>query len=479
MTSKLYRAVNNAQYTENGAVTNRSTLNPLLDLFAMGAAARGRDITHLFADAMRVDHVLAIKALFYIRDVRGGQGERNTFRSLLDWLYKNDNKSFTRIVRLVPEYGRWDDIIKYVDHDEVANLVDATLERDMQDMYAGKPISLLAKWMPSENASSKVTRRLARKWMTSLGITAKQYREMLSNLRSYLNIVERYMSSGEWTGIKYAAVPSKAMANYRKAFSKHDATGFVAYLESVKKGEKKINASALFPYELFEKLLQSRGGSDRNTLELQWNALPNYVEDDDSSAIVVADVSGSMSGRPMAVSVSLALYFAERSKGPFKDTFITFSNRPAFHKIVGNTIYDKMMNIKRADWDMNTNFQAVFDLILSTAIRYNLKDADLPRKIFVVSDMEFDSAGPNTNFETIKRKYANAGYEMPQLVFWNVNSRKDNVPAVEGDNVFLVSGCSPSIFKNALNSRATKPEDLMLEVLNSPRYDAVGAALLS
>lgn len=470
--------MNNTGYTENGAVTHKSTLNGLLDLFAMGAAARTRDITHLFTAAHAEDRNRAIKMFFYIRDVRGGQGERQTFRNALNWLYKNDRAAFDAVFHLVPVYGRWDDILNYVEHSGVVSFVAATLENDLaiaRGEVKGNA-SLLAKWMPSENASSKNTKRMAYAWMNALGISARDYRKVLSSIREYLNVVERDMSAKNWSAINYEGVPSVAMKNYRKAFSKQDAERFVAYLDAVKSGEKTIKAATLYPYQIYEAFQKQRWIKD-DTLEAQWKALPNYITDA-KSFLVLADVSGSMSGTPMAVSVSLALYAAERSKGYFKDYFMTFESNPHLIKVTGNTVAEKMRNIEDSPWGGNTNFQAAFNLILKTAITNKLTQDDLPEVFFVISDMEFDSAGGYTNFAAIDKKFADAGYKRPTMVFWNVQSRNDNVPVTEKEpGVFLVSGLSPVTFKNALNTKVTNPRDLMLEVIDSERYAAIGEAL--
>jgi hypothetical protein len=328
--------------------------------------------------------------------------------------------------------------------------------------------------MPSENASSKKTTELARNWIRVLGLTAREYRVMLSHIRGKIGIVESFMSSGNWSDIEYNRVPSIAMKNYRKAFSKQDADRFMEYLEAVKSGKNKINSAALYPYQLYNEV--QRGRYDA-TIEEQWKALPDYVTTGENF-LVMADVSGSMSGDPMAVSVSLALYSAEHNKGDFKNLFLTFSSNPQFVQIKGRNLKEKMDNIENANWNMSTNLRAAFRLILNTAVNNNVPEKDMPTKLFVITDMEFDRAGGLTNIESIKREYRNAGYTMPVLVFWNVNARGDHSPCQFNEQgIFLVSGLSPSIFKSALETRALNPYDMMVDTLNNERYSAVDIAI--
>lgn len=484
--SKLYRAMNNRTVTANGAPSNKSTLNPLLDLFALGSAMRGRDVTSMFAEAYKYDRVNAVKCAFYMRDIRGnGQGEREAFRQMLRYLYNNARSDFYCVFALVPFYGRWDDILEYVDDRLVVSFVRVMLDEDRNSKHP----SLLAKWMPSENASAKETKSLAIRWIRALKVTAREYRVMLSNLREKIGVVERQMSAEEWNSIQYDKVPSRASMLYRKAFQKHDPVGYAKYLESVQKGEKKINAATLYPYEIYKQYKNKgyayggykvKGYNLDPTLEELWKALPNYITDN-KTFIVMADVSESMIGDPMAVSVSLALYAAERSKGPFSGHYITYSDQPVLVKVAGKTLAEKLYNIEHEHVGYNTNIQKAFDLILTTAVRNKLDQSDLPEMIFIISDMQFDDPrnGPKTNFEVIDDKFSAAGYKRPTLVFWNVNAFNKEVPVTEKENgVYLVSGLSATTFKNALNCKATTPVEMMYEVLNSERYTKIGEVLV-
>lgn len=480
--SKLLTAVKsclNYTRTENGALTPASTLNGVLDFYYHAPARRGQDNTALFLKAFGEDRLLAIRALFYARDIRGGQGERETFRQGLRELHKNFRDVFDTILPYVPVYGRWDDITPFVNDPKVVRIVREQLGLDLASESG---VSLLAKWMPSINTSSKETVALAHQWTKALGWTPTQYRKNMSLLRSRIKLVETAMSQNQWDKISYGQIPSRAGMIYKDAFKRHDGARYDQFLAAVMKGEEKINAGTLYPYELVLKSFISLNA----TAEAMWKCLPNYADTDDN-ALVVADVSGSMTCnyrggkvRPIDVCISLALYIAERNKGIFNNKFITFSAHPAVQELKGKTLYERIQNLNRAHWDQNTDLQAVFNVVLATAVQNRLPVAEMPTKIFIISDMEFDVAtgnrygGESTNYEAIKAKYRAAGYEMPTLIFWNVGSRNDQTPVTQNEKgVYLVSGCSPSIFEKAVNAKATTPMDLMLEVLNGPRYEPI------
>lgn len=469
---KLMKQETNKTRTENDALTLKSTESKVLDLFSMGGALRTRtpeEIEKKVSQALAEDKVLAIKCLFYIRDIRGGQGERRTFREGLKILSNYYPEETQKLLKLIPEYGRWDDLF-YLDNIAIDDILKSQIEKDI----ISESPSLLSKWLPSENASSLNTKKLAKKVRAYLGYSSKNYRKMLSKLRSKINLVETKMSSNQWDDINYASVPSKAAMIYKGAFRKHDEDGYTSYLDKVEKGEEKINTKALFPYEIVR---QARKENDK-TLDLLWKNLPDYTKDEDK-AIVVADVSGSMMGTPMDISISLAMYFAERNKGIFKNKFITFSGRPELQEIIGDNLNQKIYNLENAHWDMNTDIQAVFNLLLNTATQGDVSAEDMPKTIYIISDMEFDSCTESpdeTNFKVIKQKYEDAGYEMPTLVFWNVDSRQDNVPVDKDERgIVLVSGSSPTVFKMVMEKM--NPEEFMRSVLNSERYDKIDEAL--
>lgn len=487
--SALSKELNKTTTTENGALSNKSSLDPVLDFFSKSGALRGQtqEIVRYFECAFNCNEELSLRALFYMRDIKCGQGERNNFRILCQWLAEHSPQSIIRNMIHIPIFGRWDDFYALVTNEQTKdialNIMKEQFDKDMISASNDKNVSLLGKWLKSENASSKETKKLGNITREFFGLTSVEYRKSLSLLRKQINIVESMMSQKLWDQIEYSHVPSYAMKIYRKAFGKHDSDRFQKYLSDVASGEKKINASTLYPYDIVREILSNRSQTpeDLQTLDLQWNNLPNYMEDvNDSQCLVIADVSGSMfhgmGVTPIYVSISLAIYFAERIQGPFNGYFMTFSNKPELVKLQGQNIHEKVKFLEKADWGCNTNLIAAFQTILHAAIRYQVPQNEMPRKIFIISDMQFDCAcGDNsqTNFETIDSMYQNAGYVRPTLVYWNVNAKSDCPVTKDETGTFLVSGCSPSILKNVLNSIAPTPLELMLEVLNSERYSFI------
>lgn len=482
--SKFVKAIkveNNLTLTENNQLAYRSTAySKVLDLYGVAGALRTRtedEIKTKMAEAFDEDALLATRLLFYLGDIREGLGERRTFRVALEWLAKNHPDVVRANLPLIPHYNRWDSIFVLKGtavEQEMVVLVDNQLREDITNASRGEPISLLAKWLPSSNGSSPTTRALGRWFAQKLGFTEREYRITLSFLRDHLKVVETRMSAKEWQDIDYSQVPSVAMNRYRKAFHNQDGERFREFLGKVEKGEAKINAGTLYPYDIVEKLMHARDSIGREVLEAQWKALPNYV-DGEYNVMVMADVSGSMSGRPMATSVGLAIYFAERNKGPYHNLFMTFSYNPQFVQLSGHNLAERIYNARRADWEMNTNLDRAFEQILRLAIDNNLTNDDLPRALIVISDMEIDMASHNWDFTLLQReKFAHYGYDLPKVIYWNVQSRQDtflangNRPGVQ-----LASGQSASVFRNILHSIATTPYEAMVEVLNSERYSAV------
>lgn len=482
----------NITTTANGAKAYRSTGSKNLDLFGKIAACRDNvnAATNLFKSAYAEDPETATRILFWARDIRGGQGERKIFREVFKELVRNDAVIGAKLVSLIPQYGRWDDVVALegtLVWGVALEAIKAQLNADL-NTEVGNSVSLLAKWLPSINASSKESKRIGRKIAAAMGWNERQYRKALTALRTQMRIVEQPMCAREWDAIDYSKLPSRAGFMYRKAFANRDGQRYQSFLDAVKKGEAKINAGTLYPYDIVEKCLYNQESND--TLEVMWKALPNYMEGKELNGLVVADVSGSMSGRPMAVSISLAMYIAERNTGIWKDKFLTFSGNPSLQTVTGNSLSKKIQNLSRADWGGNTDIQKTFNLILDTAVRNNIPESDMPRKLIIVSDMQFDNCvvmGGNysgrmsyggsrvTNYEAIRIKYAQAGYSLPDVIFWNVNS-SDNVPMKAHDSgTALVSGCSPSILTAVLTGNAITPLSLMRDAVYTERYDAVGA----
>lgn len=475
------KIASNYTNTENGAKTNSSSLSGLIDFFGLGASLRDRssnDIIQLFSKAFHEDPLKALKILFYFRDIRHGQGERRMFKIILAWLSDEYPSIVKKNLSLIKEFGRWDDILCLQDTKVWPDVL-ALIKAEFFVYKTGAKPSLLFKWLPSINASSQKSRQKAKLILNYLNISEKSYRKTLSKARKELQIVERHMCLNQWSEINYQHVPSKASLKYKEAFKRHDKNRYSKFIEDVKAGKSKINASITYPYEIVEKALFYSDNSE--TLDAIWDSLPNYIKDNPHNGIVVADVSNSMmtgtpKGRPLAISISLALYLAERMKGPFSNHFITFSEKPVLQKIAGKNIREKIRNLAKADWGMSTNLEAVFDLILDTAIKNHATNDDMPQTIYIVSDMEFDISTQNTttNYELIKSKYNQHGYHKPAIVFWNANARNTQFPITQlDDTTCLVSGCSPIILENLLSGKRISPEQIMLETINKDRYNSI------
>ena len=497
----------NVSISENGAIGYRTSGKELLDLNFAVASLRGaseQEIIDKFTKAFFEDKILAMKWLFFARDVRGGLGERRLFRVILKSLIENNSEMVIPVINLIPEYGRYDDLWCLLDNQESAKvvyiIVDEQLIEDLNNMKENKPISLLAKWMPSINASSAQTKKYAKQFCKVFGLTEREYRQILSRFRKYLDVVETKMSAKNWSEIKYEAVPSKANLIYSNAFLKNDEERRKEYLEKLKKGKTKINASTLYPHDIVHKYSGGHCclGNKDATIEALWKALPDTVQGC-GNTIVVADGSYSMTDNiggnttvtALDVANALAIYFAEHSSGEFKNKYITFSERPQlvdFSK--ADSLHDKLQIALTYDECANTNIEKVFDLILTTAIKHNMRQEDMPKNILIISDMEFDSCAtsgdsnmwrrnrPNQRlFEIIAQRYADAGYQLPRLVFWNVNSRTGTIPVKENElGVALVSGFSVNIVKMVMSNKLD-PYECLLETLNSERYAPIEKAL--
>ena len=469
------------KYTENGAMAYDRLNGSLITLFAQIGALRPRsekEIEAKFASAFNEDRLLATKMLFYAGNIRGGLGERRTFRICLHWLAMNHPTIVKKNIQNIALFNRFDSLFTLVGtscEKDMWSYVQKILVNDLQNMRDGKPCSLLAKWMPTETASSKKTRTLARKAIYAFKITERQYRQILSSLRKYIKVVERKMSNNEWDDINYPTVPSYAMSRYNQAFLKHDNERYSKYIEDLNDGKTKVNASTLYPYDLVRNYM---GWSSQNNLvaEQQWKALPNYISGE-NNIIVMADVSGSMFGRPMETSIGLAIYFAERNKGDYQNCYMTFTDRPHFIKINPNgTLREKVAQVRCTDIGYNTNLEAAFDYILSNAIYNNVSNEDMPKTLVVISDMEIDRymSGRGLGFvDTMKEKFMAHGYELPKLVLFNVEARNDTFLS-QSQDVINISGQSISTFKHLCGILEGKTSyDMMLEILNDKMYDCV------
>lgn len=492
---KNLKEQNNKTLTQNGAITYKSTLNMVYDLFAQGAAMRGASDTDcmlMFKKAYDEDPEMALKCLFYLRDIRGGQGERRFFRLAIRWLATTHMEEMTHLIRLVPDYGRYDDLFE---------LFDTPIEAEMMG-YIWHIISknedhLVYKWMPSINTSSRSTKERGRKFAREFGLSEKEYRKMLSEGRKACNLVETLMSQNEWDKIAFDKLPSRAGLLYSKAFARREETKerYTAFMSSEK---TKVHAGTLYPYDVVSKavdLMKSNNywgyktnvnlnDPERLAINKYWDNLTDYFNDATLNALCVCDTSGSMrSGyyskiAPIGVAISIALYTAERARGPFQNHFISFSSRPTLIEVEGIDFCDKVDRIYRQNLCENTNIQATFDLILDIARRNHLTQSDLPDSIIVISDMQFDpyrgySSGHGTVMEDIEMKWNHEGYKMPKLIYWNVNAASGggNIPMKDKDGVTYVSGASPSIFTQVLTGKTGI--QLMYEILLAPRYEPI------
>ena len=492
MTNRLVNALNsyaNTKTTENGATALSSTNSALYDMFALGGAYRTRseeDCILLFKNAFEEAPLLALKCLFYMRDIRGGQGERRFFKVCLKWLAINHADIVRKNFDNIAEYGRWDDFYTLVDtpmEKEMFKFIRNQINLDLES----KTPSLLAKWLKSENTSSAESCALGNKTRIALGLSHKQYRKVLSHLRQKINIVERLMSANQWDKIEFDKIPSKAGLIYRNAFARRDIIK-EKYRAFAADTNTKVNAGTLYPYEVVQKARECRWDGLQNTDRLMvnkyWDNLTDYFNGCSLNALAVVDTSGSMWGQPLNVAISLGLYTADKAKGPFHDHFISFSSRPTFIKCEGVDFVDKVDRIYDQNLCENTNLEATFDLVLNTALQHRLSQSELPASLIVISDMEIDfmsrtrslygynreGFNVKTDMAAMRSKWERAGYKMPSLIYWNINARNNTI-LDENQDVTYVSGFSSVIFEEIMSGK--RGYDLMLNKLNSDRYSMI------
>jgi hypothetical protein len=473
MTTLLSAMQTKDSYTENGMVTNSTSLNNCVDLFFQIGAMRGQDKARLinaFTKAFGENPLTAMKLLFWARDVRGGAGERQIFKDIVTYLANNRTDVMRKNINLISEFGRWDDLLV---------LINTPLENDVLALIAKgleEKNGLVAKWLPRPNVTNREAKRQAGVIRKYLKLTPKDYRKLLVENS---NTVEQLMCAKQWSKIDYSKLPSKAMSDLMKAFSKNDLERFQAYLASVEKGEVKINAGAVYPYDIIKNM---KTGNTKGA-NAQWNALPNYMEGNNERLLPMVDVSGSMTCAAgnnanltcMDVAISLGLYISERNEGPFKDAFITFTSNPTLQYLKGSLSerYDQIQGPVGYD----TNIESAFTMLLYKAIESNIAPEEMPTMILMLSDMEFNcpSVGGWSAQDMIESKYAEAGYDMPKLVYWNIQSRSDNNKPVhfDKDGTCLVSGFSPSLLSNLLGGNEMTPYSMMMNVIDSERYQAI------
>ena len=485
------RKEENLTYTENGALTNRSTNSYCLDLFATIGALRNaedNEIISRFIKAYTEDNNMAMKILFFARDIRGGLGERRVFRSIWKWLSLHEAESVRKNITNVPEYGRFDDLLSLLGgpcEKDMLSFIKEQLDKDLAALKTGESVSLLAKWLPSVNTSNKDSVKTAKKLAKALGFSDTEYRKVLVSLRAEIKLMENYLREKDYS-FSYEKQPSKALYKYRLAFLRNDRERYSAFLEKAEKNPSVMNTGTLTPYDVVAPIINKDKERvaiskwDRRSMDITWKALPDYTGAENALAVVDGSASMYWYGEyiPAAVAQSLGIYFAEHNKGCFHNHFITFSENPRLIEVKGKDIVEKLRYCMSFNECANTDLQRTFDLILNTAIQNKAKQEEIPEKLYIISDMEFDYCANHaemTNFECAKKKFAKYGYKLPQIVFWNVESRNLQQPVTKNEQgVALVSGASPQIF-SMLSEGILDPYSFMLETLSSERYERISA----
>lgn len=464
--SELFDVLENETQTTNGMPAYVSTKNANLDLFFVIGTARGQDVWSTFERAYLEDAALATRILLWSRDIRGGAGERQRFRDIVTKMAESNDANFHKfmvaIINKIPELGRWDDLFA---------LVGTKFEEQAMSLFANGIKSgngLAGKWAPRKGQFAVILRN-------ALGLSPKGYRKTIVALTK---VVEQQMCAKKWNEIEYSHVPSIASKNYARAFRRHDEERYQEYLNSVINGEKKMNANAIFPHQIVQPFLAwSSNGGDEQQAAAQWKNLPNYLEGVNERILPVCDVSGSMTGMPMNVSVGLGLYFSERLEGVFKNCVVTFSSKPSFVKLKKTKLIERIAELSHIEWGMSTDIEAMFKRLLDVAVENKVAPDQMPTKLLIISDMQFDHCCKNTSekmFTMVKRMYEESGYEMPQLVFWNVsNDDNKNVPIKHDERgVALVSGASPAVIESVLGADID-PMSVMLKTVMKDRYSVV------
>ena len=479
---------NEANYTttENGALTHASTLSDCLDLFATAGALRHASDEEIIERVLRAyaeDPDTAVKILFFARDIRGGMGERRFFRVAIGWLANHSPKSVKRNIEYFAEFGRYDDLLALLgtaSEGAMLAYVKSVWDKDIAELKkADGVVSLLGKWLPSVNTSSVAAVHNAKIVARYLGLSDAEYRKTLTALRARIRISENNLRERDYT-FDYEKQPSGAMLKYRKAFLRNDCGRYCEFLARVAEGKATLHADTLTPYDVVKKCFDTVNEAERKSLDATWKALPEF--DCGSNALAVVDGSGSMycygNPSPAAVALSLGIYLAEHAKGEYAGHFITFSETPKLVKIKGKDIYEKVQYCQKFEEVANTDIAAVFELILKTAVKHKLPQSELPSRLYIISDMEFDDCTEDasaTNFESAKKRFEQFGYALPEIVFWNVASRSIGQPVTKNEQgVVLVSGFSPRIF-SMITSGNLSPYAFMTEVLSSDRYAKIKA----
>lgn len=500
--SKELKKTLNYTRTGNDDLTYKSSLDNNLDLFYKAGGVRGNnyygdnlkydDYIKLFLKAFDEDPILAIKNLLNIRDFRtNGKGERDLYRAIMVALSNKYGYIVSILVHkgAFESFGRFDDLIdlyeKTSNSDVKQNIVshiNIIISKDLNSMSDGKSVTLLAKWLPTNTRNKKVY-AVAKSLASDLGLTYSEYRKQVSSLRKYLNVLENNMTRKDYNSIDYSKVPSRAFAKNTAAFYRNDEERIKEFFEKVEKGEEVIKTSGITPNEVVSKVIDSvsrwsttkLSKEELQSLELTWSSLVDSVKDS-GNTLVMADVSASMNGVPMSVSVALAILFAQSSTGEFHNMFMTFSGKPELIELSDSlSLADNVKSVLESDWGYNTNIDNAFASILDTAVRSHSKQEELPERLVIVSDMQFDESGAagSVHINRWKSLFEEQGYNLPVVVYWNV-STSNGVPATSGEeNVALVSGFTPATLDAVLTAKDVTPRAVMLEALNNPVYNLV------
>lgn len=464
------KAVENETTTTNGMPAYKSTLNANLDFFAKSGNMQYPSMIEDFENALAEDKDIALRNLLHMRDVRGGKGIRDNFRQLLVHLRDNHPSLIqdTKLIKQIPEVGRWDDLFVLVDneHKTITNKVIKFLGTEFKQEA---PNALLCKWLPMKGI-------VASKMRSYVKMLPADYRKRIVANKK---VVETQMSARKWSDIVYQHVPSRAMMIYSKAFRNRDTERFERFIEKVNNGEEKINAGAVWPHEV-------AFSGNGNAADAMWKNLPDYLPED-KSILVMVDVSGSMECTAygkyncMDIAVALGIYCAERNKSAFKNLFLTFDSQPEFVSLEKcKTLKQKIEKTKDAEWGGSTNIEAAFEMVLNLAVKNKVSAKDMPSSIMLISDMQFNSAirGYNDHImQMLRRQYEEAGYSMPNIIFWRVDAGVSNMPVKFDENgTCILSSYSPSIITSIFTGQYSglTPMTVMMNALNNDRYSVMG-----
>ena len=493
-------------FTENGAVSNATTGDARVNhFFKVVRNTPEPTLYQLLTDSWATDELDTVKLTYHLRDCRGGKGEKKQFYDSIKWFIDNGRLAeVEENLEHVPFYGSWKDLLQLLvllkntpDHERVRSRVLGMfvdrLAKDKVEMENSRPITLCAKWTPTENSHFDKQLRTTGFLSKRLGMNRGEFRKLLSGMREYSKVPERQMCLGEWDGIEYSLVPSRSMKQHRKAFEKHSPERFAEWLAAVKAGTEKINASQVFPHELVKHYLGN--GQYDEVIEQQWRAIVEKARETfkDARALSIVDVSGSMAGTPMEVAIALGMLLAEIMPEPFRNQLITFSAQPAFFEMTGKTLKERVDQVRRMPWGMNTNIQSVFELISKRCKEFNVPEDEMPQRLYIFSDMQFDNASTTstsaggwgynyqstggltkslTNHDEMVEKFRNRGFNPPGIVYWNLRGDTVDFPAGTGTgNVAMVSGFSQTLMDLFLVGEELVPMTILRRALDNPRYD--------